>query len=118
VLWLSGALGNAAFATWMIRPELTADQALTAAAWSGVLGTGVALVGTLVALWIERRPVEARMLLLIASTYLLALPLPALLVAVGILLLAAGATPMVFSRNERRELRRHARALIATFRSR
>ncbi len=114
-LWLVGVLGNAAFAAWMIRPELSADQALVAAAWCGVLGISVALGGMLIALRIERRPVDAGTLLLIASTYVLALPLAGLLAALGVLALAAVTTPVIFSRDEKRQLWHQARRLARRF---
>jgi O-antigen/teichoic acid export membrane protein len=73
-LWLVGVLGNAAFARWLVGPELAPAAALHAAAWAGLLGITAALTAGLVWMRIERRPLDFGSALLLACTFALVLP--------------------------------------------
>ena len=105
--WMTAVVCNAFFAAWLIRPELTSDQALLATVWSEILGITAALGVTLLILRLERQPFDRGSALLVVAGYGLILPTPALIAVVLGIIAMAGATHFVFDRDEKQRARTH-----------
>jgi len=104
-LWAIGLAGNVIFGAWLVRPELEPSAAVTAAAWAGVLGASAAMAAGLIFIRLARRPLDAGSALVIAAAYALALPVYAPAAIIGVVLLLAGTTNVVFSAAEKQRIR-------------
>lgn len=103
--WCLGLMCNAAFGKWLIQPGLAPEAALTAAAWAGVLGITPALVLCVFLLRIEKRSMDFGTWLLLIVTFALILPAPLMLPLVGLVLLLTAGTTLVFSHDDKRQIR-------------
>jgi len=108
--WCLGLMCNAAFGSWLIQPGLAPHAALVAAARAGVLGITPALLLCVALLRAERRPFDFGTWLLLIVTYALALPMSLMLPVIALAALLAGSTAMVFSHDEKQQLRNYLTA--------
>ena len=72
--WLAGIAVNVAAAFLMVNSRQGPAAAMNSATWAGVLGVTAALSVSLGLAWIERRPIDRGVLLLVAASALLVLP--------------------------------------------
>ncbi|UCD29395.1 MAG: hypothetical protein JSV03_02620, partial [Planctomycetota bacterium] len=106
--WAIGVASSVGLGKFMIQPGLEPQAALTAAAWSGVLGITAALVGCFILIIGERRPLGAGACVLLGSTYAIALPIYLLVPTVLVLMILAWFTNIVFDNDEKQWLRHYA----------
>jgi O-antigen/teichoic acid export membrane protein len=103
--WFLGLMCNAAFGKWLVRPGLSPESALSAAAWVGVFGITPALILCVILLKAEKRPFDPGTWLLLIVTYALALPLPLMVPIVALVLLLTMGTTTILNHGEKQQIR-------------
>lgn len=103
--WCLGLLCNVAFSRWLVQPHLSAEEALKAAAWAGVLGITPALILSVTLLKAERRPLDLGTWLLLGVTWALVLPMPLMVPVIALVLLLAVGTATILDHQEKQQIR-------------
>ena len=116
-IWSVGLAGSVLFAAWLVRPGQETHAALTAAAWAGILGISLAAVLAGVVLRAEGRRLGRGIAMLVALTYVLALPILWVTVILTSALAAAVMSRAVFDAEDKKIVRAKTRALFDGVRS-
>ncbi|MBI4579060.1 MAG: oligosaccharide flippase family protein [Planctomycetes bacterium] len=116
--WALGLVGNAVFGLLLVSPRIPPAQALVGAAWAGNLGITAGLLVTVWLLYRERRPIDIGTIVLWAAIYVLALPVWTQLIGTALILLLAAASPAIFTREEKHEIRQFVTERAAILRPR